>query len=67
MYISLAHSRTHGFMKWLDAHPPRNDDDNPGGATPIAVVDPPSDDHETMEDAPAPHRPWRVPGVGSSF
>jgi hypothetical protein len=65
MYISLASSRANGFIKWSQNHPPgSNDDDSPGGATPIALVEPPSDC-----DAPTdlPHRPWIVPGVGGSF
>lgn len=33
-------SAKNGFTKWSLAHPPGNDDDQPGGATPIALVDP---------------------------
>jgi hypothetical protein len=40
MYISLAESQANGFKKWWDAHQPGNDDDNPGGATPIAITEP---------------------------
>jgi hypothetical protein len=42
MYISLANSRTTGFKRWSDAHTqrPANDDYSPGGATPIALVQP---------------------------
>ena len=38
MYISLANSCTRGFKRWSNAHLPDNDDDNSGGATPIAVA-----------------------------
>jgi hypothetical protein len=65
MDISLASSRMNGFKKWSDDHPASgNDDDNPGGATPIALVKPPSD-----RDVPRDllHRPWGIPGVGGSF
>jgi hypothetical protein len=65
MYISVAYGRTHGFLKWLEAHRPGNDDDEPGGATPIAIDEPSDDGHEAMQ-AP-PHQPWQVPGVGTSF
>jgi hypothetical protein len=65
MYISLANSRTKGFKKWSDSHHRgSNDDDQPGGATPIAVAVQPVDDAETHEQA---HRPWLVPGAGGSF
>jgi hypothetical protein len=64
MYIYLANSRTHGFKKWSEGHRPVNDDDS-GGATPIAVVQLPCDDAEAIEELP--HRPWQVPGVGTSF
>jgi hypothetical protein len=63
MNISLASSRMNGFKKWSSDHPPSsNDDDNPGGATPIALVEPASDEPEDR-----PHRPWGIPGVGGSF
>ena len=65
MYISLTNSRTQGFKKWSDAHQPDNDDDSPGGATPIAVTEPPRDDRGAIEEPP--HHPWLVPGVGKSF
>jgi hypothetical protein len=64
MYISLADSCASGFKKWPNDHQPSNDDDQPGGATPVAIVGPPSD-HEAPENLP--HRPWVVPGVGGSF
>jgi hypothetical protein len=66
MYISLTSGRTNGFRHWSDAHPPSNDDDdNSGGATPIAVTEPPSDEHEPIQEPS--HQPWQVPGTGGSF
>ena len=65
MYISLANSREDGFKKWSDAREPDNDDDNLGGASPIAVTEPPRDDREAVQEEP--HRPWIVPGAGGSF
>ena len=66
MYIFLANSRAHGFKKWLDTHWPANDDyDDSGGATPIALTEPPCDNHESIKEPL--HRPWLVPGVGTSF
>jgi hypothetical protein len=65
MYISLTNGRTQGWKKWSDAHRPDNDDDdNSGGARPIALTEPPCDDREAIR---APHQPWLVPGVGTSF
>jgi hypothetical protein len=65
MYISLANSREDGFKKWWDAHQPGNDDDTPGGATPIAITEPPCDDCDVIQEQP--HYPWIVPGAGGSF
>ena len=65
MYISLTDSRTNEFKKCSDALEPDNDDDNPGGATPIAVTEPPRDDREAVQEEP--HRPWIVPGAGRSY
>jgi len=65
MYISLANSRTGGFKRWSNAHRPDNDDDNSGGATPIAVRKAPTDECHAIEEAL--HRPWLVPGVGCSL
>jgi hypothetical protein len=66
MYISLANSRSNGFKKWSDTHSPgSNDDDQPGGATPIAIAVPPMNDAEETQEQP--HRPWLVPGAGGSF
>jgi hypothetical protein len=68
MYISLANSRAHGFRKWCDAHHPGNDEDEPSGATPITITEPPRDEREAIEEPPKPpDQPWQVPGVGSSF
>jgi len=64
MRISLVDSRAQGFKCWSIAHQPgSNDDDRPGGATPIALAVP--DTLDTMVAPPEqPHRPWMVPGVG---
>lgn len=65
MEVSLASSGVNDFEKWSIDHPPTsNDDDSPGGATPIALVVP-SADRDPVNDIP--HRPWVVPGVGGSF
>ncbi len=56
MYISLNNS---GFNKWSKDHGPNNDnDDNTGGATPIAVREP-SSHGEELEGVP--HRPRSIP------
>jgi hypothetical protein len=61
MRISLTNS---GFDKWLKDHRSSNDnDDNSGGATPIAVRE--ASSYEEGQEAP--HRPWIIPGVGSAF
>jgi hypothetical protein len=65
MYISLTSSQTAGFKKWSDRFQPSNDDDTPGGATPIAVIQPSRDGGEPRGETM--HRPWLVPGVGGSF
>jgi hypothetical protein len=64
MYISLNDSRTNGFRNWSKDHPASNDDDNPGGATPIAIAEL-LPDREAPEELP--HRPWGIPGVGGAF
>lgn len=66
MYISLSKSCMQGLKKLSDAHRPSNDnDDNSGGATPIALAEPPCDNREAIKEPP--HQPWRVPGVGTSI
>jgi hypothetical protein len=65
MYISLTSSQTAGFKKWSDRFQPRNADNSPGGATPIAVIQPPRGGPEANGEPM--HRPWLVPGVGGSF
>ena len=63
MFISLTTNRR--FKKWSKDHWSTNDnDDNSGGATPIAVQKPTSAE-EGLEEAV--HRPWRIPGVGGAF
>ncbi len=66
MRISLTSSTANGFKRWSDEHPAGNDDDdNSGGATPIAIMEPVAEDHPAIEE-PA-HLAWAVPGVGGSF
>jgi hypothetical protein len=52
MHISLTSSQVNGFKRWSDAQRPSNDDDSPGGATPSAVTEPPSDDREAVQEPP---------------
>jgi hypothetical protein len=62
MRISLTDS---GFNKGPKDHRSSNDnDDDAGGATPIAIREPFSDGVGPEEAA---HRPWRIPGVGGAF
>jgi hypothetical protein len=63
MYISVASNRTHGPLKWWQAYQPGNDNDEPGGATPIAITEPPSDDREPIKEPP--HQLWLSPGRGA--
>jgi hypothetical protein len=65
MTIFLNASGANGFKKSSIAHPPSsNDDDAPGGATPIAIAVPALDD-PIMAPPERPHRPWLVPGRGT--
>jgi len=50
MFISLRTSQENGFKRWADAHRPDTNDDNLGRATPIAITEPPADDHQTVEE-----------------
>jgi hypothetical protein len=53
------------FKKISIAHPlSTNDDDRPGGATPIAMAVPALDE-PIMAPPEQPHRPWLVPGWGT--
>ena len=67
--ISLMIGRANVFKSSSFAHSTgSNDDDHPGGATPIALTEPPCDDWEALEAlTERPHQPWLVPGVGTSF
>jgi len=63
MRICLGDSRANGFAKWSIAQRPgSNDDDQPGGATPITLTDPHLDD-PIMALSEQPHRPSLVRGV----
>jgi hypothetical protein len=68
MTIFLNANGANGFNKWSVAHPPStNDDDHPGGATPIAIVVPAFDDEPIIAVSEQPHRPWLkwlMPRVG---
>lgn len=64
MHISLISSRLNGFKKWSDDHPANGNDDDSGGATPIALAVPSGDNGAAEEP---PHRPWVIPGVGGAF
>jgi hypothetical protein len=62
MFISLAESRTAGFLKWVAAHRLAHDG---GVAKPIALIRPPPDRNALEDDQP--HRPWAIPGVGNAL
>jgi hypothetical protein len=68
MVIFLNASGANGFTKWSIAHPPNaNDDDEPGGATPMAIAVPAVDDESTIAVPEQPDRPrlaWPCPGWG---
>jgi hypothetical protein len=67
MRISLGDSRANRFTKWSIApRPGSNDDDQPGGATPIAITAPDLDD-PIIALPEQSHRPWLVPGVGTAL
>ena len=52
MHILTTSSQENGFNRWSDAQRPGNDDDNPGGVTPFAVTEPPTDHREAVEEPP---------------
>ena len=53
MHISFATSRSGGFKKWSDEHPPAsNDDDYPSGVTPVAIAVPRLDEPEVTLKRP---------------
>jgi hypothetical protein len=65
MTIFLNDRGATGFNKWSIAHPPSsNDDDDPGGATPIAIRVPVLDE-PAMASPEQPHRRWLMPGWGT--
>jgi hypothetical protein len=77
MFISLERSRAEGFRRWSDCHrPDSNDNDDPDRGN-IAVmsararVSPGQNELVTgrvgTNSTDDEHRPWLVPGVGSSF
>jgi len=67
MRISLPDSRENGFTKRFIPHQPgSNDDDQPGGATPIAITAPDLDG-SIIAPPEQVHPPWLVPGVGTAL
>jgi hypothetical protein len=70
MTIFLNASGANGFKKWSIAHPPNaNDDDEPGGATPMAIAVPALDEEPIIAVPKQPDRPrlaWLTPRVGPS-
>jgi len=61
--IFLRSHRSHGTKQRLGAYAPTNTDDDPaGGATPI-VLPAPATDERIMAAAEQPHRPWRIQGM----
>jgi hypothetical protein len=65
--MSLPESRANRFTKWSIAYRlGSNDDDQPGGAAPIAITAPDLDD-PIIASPEQPHRPWLVPGVGTAL
>jgi hypothetical protein len=66
MHISLPDNRVNGFTKWSLARlQGSNDDDQPGGATPIAITATDRDDPIIAPPEQAP-RPRLVRGVGAA-
>jgi hypothetical protein len=67
MFISLERSSAVGFRKWSDSQKPdRNDNDDPNRGntavmTALARLSP------VLKRAEDSHRPWLVPGAGTSF
>jgi hypothetical protein len=68
MTIFLNANGVDGFTKWSIAHPPNgNDDDEPGGTTPMAIAVPAFDDEPIIAVSEQPDRPWLawlMPSVG---
>lgn len=65
MQISHATGLVTGLKKWSIPHPSSiDDDDNFGGATPIALTDADLDDR-VIAPPEQPHQPWLVPGFGT--
>jgi hypothetical protein len=55
MFNSFAASRSDGFKSWSDAHPSAsNDDDDPIGATAVALAVPSFDDVKAAEQPGCP-------------
>jgi hypothetical protein len=68
MYISLAESCAKGFRRWSDAHQPFGNDNEGDVARLDALACAASGiEYAGMTPPNAPHAPWLVPGVGSTF
>jgi hypothetical protein len=65
MHISLADSRTSGFKKWSDDHQPGTDTDEDGRAGQVRPSLPSAGNPQAMPEPS--HRPWRIPGTGTSL
>jgi len=65
--IFLSASHIGGFRKWPIIHSPANHNDDPaGGATPVALPTPATDER-IVASPEQPPRPWLVQGVGSAL
>ena len=61
--IFLSASRVHGVKLWSATHTLANNDDDPtGGATPV-VLPIPATDEQIMASPEQPHRPWLIQGM----
>lgn len=54
MFISYNTSRASGFLKWSNSQPKKssNDNDHPGGSTPVSLADPLTVDRDASANAP---------------
>ena len=65
--IFLSSYRSHGVKQRSGAHAPINDDDDPaGGATPI-ILPVPATDEQIMATTEQPHRRWLIQGMRNAL
>ncbi len=64
MYISLADSRTNGFVKWAETYQPEKLGGAPERAGEDGVIPAPPLAQGATTLAEQLHRPWLVPGAG---